>query len=124
MNFAELLPAFALGVLIGGVGGIVLGFVWYERKCGLLSDSSGKRAAAIRFELDDVFEGNAQTHGALRRMLGAGQDAFQGRTQMADLIRQVDKPQLVIHRIDTWLAVTGGAPPERVKAGAGARYFV
>jgi hypothetical protein len=36
------------------VGGIVVGFAWYERKCGLLSDNTGKRAAEIRFELDDV----------------------------------------------------------------------
>jgi hypothetical protein len=56
MGFAELLGAFVLGCFGGGAGGIVLGFVWYERKCGLLSDSSGKRAAAIRFELDDVLE--------------------------------------------------------------------
>jgi hypothetical protein len=70
MNFAELLPAFVLGALIGGVGGIVLGFVWYERKCGLLSDSSGKRAAAIRFELDDVFEGSAPTRGDERYNVG------------------------------------------------------
>ncbi len=42
-------------LVVGGVGGIILGFVWYERKCGLLSDRTGERAAAIRFELDDVF---------------------------------------------------------------------
>jgi hypothetical protein len=41
--------------LLGGVGGIVLGFVWYEHKSGLLCDRSGKRADGIRFELDDVF---------------------------------------------------------------------
>jgi hypothetical protein len=70
VNFAELLSAFALGSLVGGVGGIVLGFVWYERKCGLLSDSSGKRAAAIRFELDDVFEGSAPTSGDERYNVG------------------------------------------------------
>jgi hypothetical protein len=70
MNFAEFLPAFVLGALMGGVGGIALGFVWYERKCGLLSDSSGKRAAAIRFELDDVYEGSAPTHGDERYNVG------------------------------------------------------
>jgi hypothetical protein len=70
MDFSELLPAFVLGCLVGCVGGIVLGFVWYERKCGLLSDSSGKRAAAIRFELDDVFEGNAPTRGDERYTVG------------------------------------------------------
>jgi hypothetical protein len=46
--------AFALGFCAGVAGGIVLGFVWYERKCGLFSDRSGKRAAAIWSELDDV----------------------------------------------------------------------
>lgn len=56
MGFVAPLCVFLLGFVVGAVGGIVLGFVWYERKCGLLSDSSGKRAAAIRFELDDVFE--------------------------------------------------------------------
>jgi hypothetical protein len=61
MSFAELVAAFVLGVFVGGVGGTVLGFVWYEHKSGLLSDSSGKRAAAIRFELDDVFEHKAPT---------------------------------------------------------------
>jgi hypothetical protein len=49
------LCAFVLGSLVGGVGGILFGFVWYEHKCGLLSDHSGKRIAAIRFELDDDF---------------------------------------------------------------------
>ncbi len=56
MSFAELLGTFVLGAFVGGVGGTLLGFVWYEHKTGLLSDSSGKRAAAIRSELDDVFE--------------------------------------------------------------------
>ena len=55
MNFLALLCSFALGCFIGGVGGIVLGFVWYERKCGLLSDHSGQRKAAIRYELDDIY---------------------------------------------------------------------
>jgi hypothetical protein len=55
MNFVASLSAFALGFGVGGAGGIVLGFVWYERKCRLLSDYSGERAAAIRSELDDVF---------------------------------------------------------------------
>jgi hypothetical protein len=34
-------------VLNGGAGGIVLGFIWYEHKCGLLSDDTGQRASAI-----------------------------------------------------------------------------
>ncbi len=55
MSFLAPLCALALGFVVGGVGGIILGFVWYERKCGLLSDRSGERAAAIKFELDDVF---------------------------------------------------------------------
>jgi hypothetical protein len=54
MSFLSLLCSFSLGFFIGGVGGIVLGFVWYEHKCGLLSDHSGRRAAAIRYELDDI----------------------------------------------------------------------
>jgi hypothetical protein len=49
------LCAFTLGFGVGGIGGIILGFIWYEHRCGLLSDRSGKRAASIRFELDDVF---------------------------------------------------------------------
>jgi hypothetical protein len=63
MSFVEFLAAFVLGGFVGGVGGTVLGFVWYEHKSGLLSDSTGKRAAAIRFELDDVFEPRAPTGG-------------------------------------------------------------
>jgi len=55
VSFVACLSAFALGLCVGGVGGIILGFVWYERKCRLLSDDSGKRRAAIRYELDDVF---------------------------------------------------------------------
>ncbi len=54
MSFIGLLCAFGLGGAVGGVGGIVLGFVWYERKCGLLTDKSGERVLAIRAELDDV----------------------------------------------------------------------
>jgi hypothetical protein len=46
----------ALGFMLGCPCGIILGFIWYERKCGLFADHSGKRAAAIRFELDDVME--------------------------------------------------------------------
>jgi hypothetical protein len=56
MSLVGLFCAFTLGFLIGGGGGIVLGFAWYERKCGLLADKSGERAAAIRAELDDVLE--------------------------------------------------------------------
>ena len=55
MSFVICLCAFALGLSVGGAGGIILGFAWYERKCGLLSDQSGKRRAAIRYELDDVY---------------------------------------------------------------------
>jgi hypothetical protein len=55
MSFFALLSSFALGLCVGGAGGIVLGFVWYERKCGLLSDHSGRRAAAIRYQLDDIY---------------------------------------------------------------------
>ena len=58
MSFVAPLCAFMLGFGVGGIGGIVLGFVWYEHKCGLLSDHSGKRAASIRFELDDLFRPN------------------------------------------------------------------
>jgi hypothetical protein len=60
MSFAELLGTFIVGSSVGGIGGIVLGFVWYERKSGLLSDASGKLAAAIRYELDDVFDRTAR----------------------------------------------------------------
>lgn len=56
MSFIGLLCAFGLGLLAGAAGGIVLGFAWYERKCGLMTDQSGKRAAAIRAELDDVMD--------------------------------------------------------------------
>jgi hypothetical protein len=55
MSFIASLCAFLLGSLVGCVGGVILGFVWYERKSGLLADPSGQRAAEIRFELDDVF---------------------------------------------------------------------
>ena len=54
MSVIGLLGAFGLGVPVGGLGGILVGFGWYERKCGLLSDASGERAKAIRAELDDV----------------------------------------------------------------------
>ena len=70
MDFAELLGVFVLGSFVGGVGGIILGFVWYEHKCGLLSDSSGKRAAAIRYELDDIFESSVPTRGDERYAVG------------------------------------------------------
>jgi hypothetical protein len=55
MSFTGFLCAFGLGILVGAVGGIVLGFAWYERKCGLLTDERGKRAT-IRAELDDVMD--------------------------------------------------------------------
>jgi hypothetical protein len=71
MGFAELLGAFVFGSFVGGVGGIVLGFVWYERKCGLWSDSSGKRGAAIRFELDDVFERSPAARGDEGSLVGS-----------------------------------------------------
>jgi hypothetical protein len=54
MSSFVLIFYFALGFCIGGVGGIVVGFVWYERKCGLFSDHTGQRARAIRYELDDI----------------------------------------------------------------------
>jgi hypothetical protein len=63
------LYAFALGFGFGGVGGIVLGFIWYEHKCGLLSDHSGKRAKSIWFELDDVFRPIAKIGGVGRYAL-------------------------------------------------------
>jgi hypothetical protein len=59
------LCALALGFGVGGIGGIILGFIWYEHKCGLLSDHSGKRATSIQFELDDVFRPMAQTGGSV-----------------------------------------------------------
>jgi hypothetical protein len=55
MSFVALLYPYSGGFAVGGVGGIVLGFIWYEHKCGLLSDHTGRRAAAIWTELDDVF---------------------------------------------------------------------
>jgi hypothetical protein len=55
VTFIAPLCAFALGSIVGGVGGIIIGFAWYEHKCGLFSDHNGARAAGIRFELDDVF---------------------------------------------------------------------
>ena len=54
MSFVGFLCSFVLGFLGGGVAGIVFGFAWYERKCGLLLDHSGKRGSAVRAELDDV----------------------------------------------------------------------
>lgn len=63
MSFFTLLCSFALGFCIGGAGGIVLGFVWYEHKVGLLSDHTGRRAAAIRNELDDIYEPYARRGG-------------------------------------------------------------
>jgi hypothetical protein len=66
MSILASLCAFALGFCAGGAGGIVLGFVWYERKCGLISDRSGKRAAAIRSELDDVVARNTLQEANLR----------------------------------------------------------
>ena len=60
MGFFALLSSFALGLCIGAAGGIVLGFVWYERKCGLFSDPTGERAAAIRNELDDIYSAHAE----------------------------------------------------------------
>ena len=36
MSFVGFLCSFVLGFLAGGVAGIVFGFAWYERKCGLL----------------------------------------------------------------------------------------
>ena len=56
MSYIGLLCAFALGILACGAAGIVAGFAWYERKCGLLADTSGKRAMAIRAEQDDVMD--------------------------------------------------------------------
>jgi hypothetical protein len=61
MSFAELLGTFVLGAFVGGVVGTFFGFLWYEHKTGLLSDSTGKRKAAIQSELDDVFERRAST---------------------------------------------------------------
>jgi hypothetical protein len=86
MGILELLFAFGLGIPVGGVGGVVLGFAWYERKCGLLNDHSGARAASIRAELDDVME--------RRHPIGAGsvvsqpvfsQGQFQKRFQVGRL---------------------------------------
>ena len=54
MSFFVSLFCFAIGFCLGGAGGIALGFVWYERKCGLFSDHTGQRKAAIRYELDDI----------------------------------------------------------------------
>jgi hypothetical protein len=55
MSFIPPLCIFLIGSLFGCVGGIILGFVWYEHKSGLLADPGGQRVAGIRFELDDVF---------------------------------------------------------------------
>ncbi len=60
MSFLALLCSFALGLFIGGAGGIVFGFIWYERKAGLFSDHTGRRATAIRYELDDIYGPYAQ----------------------------------------------------------------
>jgi hypothetical protein len=59
MSLIALLCAFGLGLLVGAGVGIVLGFTWYERKCGLMADKSGTRAMAIRAELDDVMDRRA-----------------------------------------------------------------
>ncbi len=56
MGSLGLFGLFALGFIIGGVAGIILGFAWYEHKCGLLSDHDGRRVRAIRYVLDDIFE--------------------------------------------------------------------
>ena len=53
MSFVAPLCALVLGFSVGGIGGIVIGFVCYERKCGLLSDHGGKRAEATRFKRDE-----------------------------------------------------------------------
>jgi hypothetical protein len=55
MSFIAPLCGFLLGSLVGCIGGIALGFVWYEHKSGLFNDPGGKRSDGIRFELDDVF---------------------------------------------------------------------
>jgi hypothetical protein len=55
MSFVAPFCAFVLGFAVGASAGIVLGFVWYEHKCGLLAERGGERTAGIRFELDDVF---------------------------------------------------------------------
>ena len=54
VSFLVLLGLFVLGFIIGGIGGIVLGFAWYEHKCGLFSDHSGRRMRAIRYTLEDL----------------------------------------------------------------------
>jgi hypothetical protein len=58
MSIGASLFVFAVGFCAAGASGVVLGFAWYERKCLLLSDQSGERAAEIRSELDDVFGRN------------------------------------------------------------------
>jgi hypothetical protein len=63
MSILAPLCAFALGFCVGGASGIVLGFIWYERKCGLFSDRSSKCTAAIRSELDDVVARNTLARG-------------------------------------------------------------
>jgi hypothetical protein len=72
MSILAPLCAFALGFCAGGASGIVLGFLWYERKCGLYSDHSGKRAAAIRSELDDVVRRNTPVRRKLAPYQRAG----------------------------------------------------
>jgi tRNA(Ile)-lysidine synthase TilS/MesJ len=84
LSFVGLLCAFGLGFSIGGVGGIVLGFAWYERKCGLLADKSGERAAAIRAELDDVFD---RRHEGRRSMIRRANDHGRHSTPSSDRIK-------------------------------------
>jgi hypothetical protein len=120
MSFVGLLCSFVLGFLGGGAAGIVFGFAWYERKCGLLVDHSGKRALAIRAELDDVI----------------GRQATKRRRRSTTQIRQRSEPETAapakIHLSDSDLqdlsvrssepfAVSHESPPTR---SAFVRYFM
>jgi hypothetical protein len=84
LSFVGLLCAFGLGFSIGGVGGIVLGFAWYERKVGLFADKSGERAAAIRAELDDVLD---RRHEKRRSMIGPANEHGLHSTPPSDRIK-------------------------------------
>jgi hypothetical protein len=55
MSSVALLYVCSAGLGVGGVGGLALGFVWYERKCGLLADHAGGRRATIWSGLGNVF---------------------------------------------------------------------
>ncbi len=56
MSLITFLLLVSLGMFISVAAGIILQFSWYERKYGLLSNTSSRHAPAMRYELDDAPE--------------------------------------------------------------------